>query len=379
MSLQQDQLDQLFNTIKRNQQNKLTGKVNSIYWSMPRLTEELNFPGFIPGKYYGVTANTHIGKTIFTKWLVLLSTYERWLEYGGSFHWEVIWFALEESESDFWNSIIALCIYLKYGHKYLLNSSIISGFSKKTMTEEELKVVFEARNHPFFIECTQRVTVIDSILNPTGLKYEVDKIFLRKSIGTWNSEDENGKKGIFNYKLNSDTYIHVVTDNLNILQEEKNFHTGSIMTKSQTMEFYSTAYCLNVFCKRYNAIVTDVQQQSAESEAKLYTHKGEVVESKLEPTLSDLGDSKKTSRNWDVGLGLFNPVRHDIKKINGFNIDIPKLGGGDKYRKLIILKDRIAGYAGSRLNMYCEGYIPYFKEMLPMKYYIENPDLINRL
>jgi len=369
--------DEIFNEIEINQQKKKQGYVNSIFWEMPRLTNVLNFPGFVPGKYYCVTANSHIGKTIFSKFLVLYSSYMRRIEYNGNFEWEVLWLALEEGEIDFWQSLIAFCVYLEHGNKYLLTPEIITGKVKRDLSTEELDVVKKARYHPFFIECTKRVSVVDNIFNPTGIKYQVDKFLQRKELATW--EERVDMKGITNYKMKDNHFAFVVTDNTNLLQEEKNHNTGAVMNKAATMEFYSSTYCLGVFCKRYGAIVIDIQQQSAESEAKLYTNRGEVIESKLEPTLADLGDSKKTARNMDVVLGLFNPIRHEINKVGGFNIDIPILNGGNKFRRLIFLKDRLGGLSGNKLNLYCEGYVPFFKEMYPSSTYKENPELINKI
>jgi hypothetical protein len=368
-----------FTRIEENQERKLKGEINSIYWEMPRLTDEFHYPGFIPSKYYMITANSHIGKTIFAKWLVNYSTYCRWIEYDKSFNWRILWFALEESKDEFWSSLAAVCIYLKYRNRFYLTPEIIHAQVKRPMTKEERTAVQEAQQHPFFKACQERVIVHDDILNPTGIKKEVDKHFLDRDVGTWDAHDNK----VYNYRLKPNHYFFVVNDNTNLLQEEKNSSTGALMTKSQTMEFYSGVYALNVFCKRYGAINVDIQQQSADSEAKLYTNRGEVIESKLEPTLADLGDSKKTARNAHVVLGLFDPIRHDITRIGSsgksFNIDIPSLNYGRKFRRLIFLKDRIGGRAGSKINMYCEGYVPYFKEMLSSEQYAQNPELLSNI
>jgi hypothetical protein len=50
----------LYDKVLHNQRRKEQGKVNSIYWSLPRLTSEYDYPGFIKGKYFGVTANSSI-------------------------------------------------------------------------------------------------------------------------------------------------------------------------------------------------------------------------------------------------------------------------------------------------------------------------------
>jgi len=85
---------------------------------------------------------------------------------------------------------------------------------------------------------------------------------------------------------------------------------------------------------------------------------GEKIEEKFKPTLAGLADNKLTGRDAHVVLGLFAPIRHNIKTYGGH--DITQLE--DKYRLLIVLKNRIgSGYIEDAL--YFNGKTNRFKEL----------------
>lgn len=53
-------VNQYINSVAEARKRRLNGLVNSIYWSFERLTDEKMFPGWVKGKYYGVTASTSV-------------------------------------------------------------------------------------------------------------------------------------------------------------------------------------------------------------------------------------------------------------------------------------------------------------------------------
>jgi hypothetical protein len=276
--------------------------------------------------------------------------------------------------------MLSLVLYHNSSGKIKLSSTSIQGFTKRVLTPVELAAISAAEKSSFFKTLLEKVEVYDDIHNPTGIKRKMDEYFLTPEIGKWDVESYKGKDHIKNYRqLTDDLYVFTVVDNNNLLQEEKNFFTDSMMNKSQTMEFYSMTYALNVFCKRYGGIAVDVQQQAADSESQIFTNRGGLIERKLEPSLDSIGDSRKTPRNWDVGLGLFNPIRYEIDNIEGLDIRIPILNYGRAFRRLLFLKDRLGGKEGSRLNLYFEGFTPYFEEMNTSKFYRENPMMLEKI
>lgn len=311
---------------------------------------------------------------------MIFSTYNQWIKSNYSFDWKVKWFALEESHEEFWFTMLSLAVYYNSGGKIKLSSTNIQGFTKRILSPIELAAISAAEKSSFFKTLLDKVEVFDDIHNPTGIKRKVDETFLSPEIGKWDTEDYKGKPHIKNYRqLSDDLYIFIVTDNNNLLQEERNAFTDGMMNKAQTMEFYSMTYALNVFCKRYNGIAVDIQQQAADSESQIFTNRGSLIEKKLEPSLDSIGDSRKTPRNWDVGLGLFNPIRYEIDTIEGLDIRAKSLNYGKSFRRLLFLKDRLGGKEGSRLNLFFEGFTPYFEEMNISKFYRENPDELTKI
>ena len=85
-------------------------------------------------------------------------------------------------------------------------------------------------------------------------------------------------------------YVFNVTDHISLLQQERNPNTKEIMTKHQTMGFFSQEYCLNKMCRKYNSIVVNVQQQDASLE-ELNFHRGSVIEESLFPSIDHLANN----------------------------------------------------------------------------------------
>jgi replicative DNA helicase len=102
------QFEEIYKRVEENRQNRLDGNYNSIPWSFDRLTDEYNYPGWVKGKMYLVTASSGIAKSKFTKWLTIVSTYMKWKE--KPFKTKIFWFALEESKEKLYLEAISIAI-----------------------------------------------------------------------------------------------------------------------------------------------------------------------------------------------------------------------------------------------------------------------------
>ena len=156
---------------------------------------------------------------------------------------------------------------------------------------------------------------------------------------------------------NPNEYVGVIVDHFSLLSPE----AGS-ETLHKAMTKMSAEYGRKQITKHYNYFFVNVQQQAAESEKQQYTNVGQSIESKLEPSLSDLGDNKLTQRDAHIVFGLFAPDRFEIKNHLGYKIDVLK----DNYRSLSILKNR-EGRSNLKLGIYFDGKVNYFKEMPILK------------
>lgn len=353
-------MNKYFELIEESQKRAKLGGFNSIPWALNRLTNDLFFPGWVPGKYYCITGNSSTGKTKVLKYLAIYNTYLHWVSTGKSYDFKIMWFALEESEEDFWLSMICLSIYVQTGGAIQLTPTILLKQGKRELTRIELDYIKKAEQSEFLKTLYEKLSVFDYIFNPTGIKKEIDKYVTQPHIGELIKNPAGIVTG-YTAKSN-DHFLLIVTDHISLLHAEKSF-LGENMTDHQTLKFFSGTYCLNSFCKRYKAIVINSHQQDQAKENMEYTNRGGLIEQKLEPSLDHLANNKEIQRDYDCVLGIFNPHRYDIEKHAGYDLRVANLDFGRQYRSLKFLKDRLAGLEGSRLGTYFNGAVPYLEEL----------------
>jgi len=199
------------------------------------------------------------------------------------------------------------------------------------------------------------IEVIDHVSNPTGIYKHVKRFFDNPEIGEDIFDQNNQVAKGYKYK-NEDLWVFVITDHISLLSQEN--IDNNKLSLHETMGLYSKAYCLKRFCKKYNCVTINVQQQEASKEKQEF-YKGETIEEKLEPSLDGLANNKETQRDADLVLGLFAPARYNIDYYRGYNIKLL----GDNFRSMKILKDRHNGCANKYVNLYFNGASNYFEEL----------------
>lgn len=353
--------DKVYNKILENKQLKESGKQLSITPPFPRLAEK--FPGFEKGKLIEISAASGIGKTKFTKFFCITSVYN-FIKLNPGYKVKLWYFALEETQEEFWLSFISVMLYEKFNIS--LSTAELKSLGNFTLNEYVLSKIKECES--FVNELAEFVEVIDYTHNPFGIYRHVRDYFEKGGVGEYEYETINGDtKIITGYKHKDDTHYFVITDHLSLLTPENG------TTEHQTIGHYSKDYCLKGFCKRFNCTVINIHQQAAETE-RMEFFKGETIEQKLEPSLNGLANNKETARDCDLVLGLFSPARYKIAQYRGY--DITKLQ--NRYMCLIFLKDRHYGLGNSYIPMYFNGASNYFSELEPAEEFKKNPKLYEK-
>lgn len=365
-------INQLLLDIEEAQARRKSGLVNSIYWQFPNLTREKFFPGWIKGKYYAITSNTSVGKTQFAKYVVLYSTFKSWIDSNKSFDFKIFWFALEESAEDFWLSLIAYSVYLKTKGKVTLSPRILKGQTERMLTDYELNLIRETEQSYFFKTMQEKVEVIDTIFNPTGILKHIEKYFANPMVGK-KLYNENGFFSGYEYN-NPELYVFGVTDHIRLLHNEKHPQMGNKMTKYETLGFYSQEYCLNKFTRKYGMVKVNIHQQDAYKE-NMNLYKGQIVEDTLFPSLDHLGSNKEIGQDYDTVVGIYNPYRYGLEDSFGYNYRLPVFNDGRSFRWLGFLKDRLAGLEALRFPSYFAGSNFYFEELPSNKRIMEGDDI----
>lgn len=249
---------------------------------------------------------------------------------------------------------------------------LVKGQTKKLLSREELDLLKEAEKSDFMQVMQSKIDCIDNIYNPTGILRYIDKFYDNPNIGE-KVFNEFGFKS-YNYK-NEDLFVFNVTDHISLLQQERNPNTKEMMSKHQTMALFSTDYCLNKFCRKYNSIVLNVQQQDASSE-ELNFYRGSIIEESLFPSLDHLANNKEVSRDYDVVVGLYSPYRYGLEDSFGYPYRTDSIRDGRSFRWIGLLKDRLSGQEALRMPLYFEGSNFWFEELPSRR---ELKDQIDRL
>lgn len=335
----------VLNQIERNRRIKAEGGITSIPPPFNRLSEV--YGGFTKGSITCLTSNSGTGKTKLCKYLTVLNVYKQ--TFGTAIKPKVFYFALEESETDFWLSFISYFLYEKY--KITVSVVQLKSVGKFEIDSALMAKIREAEE--FIGRLQQIVEVVDYVRNPTGMAKHIKSYFDNPEIGEYTyKEIEDGRKIVTGYKYkDEDRWVFFVLDHISLLSNEVSPDTKSRLTSYQTFDFMIKDYVLEIFSKRFNMVNVIVHQQTPTSEKQTYTSRGGLIEEKLEPSLEELHLNKGVQQDYRTVIGLFNPSRYDIPTHNGYDISLL----GTKYRSLKFLKDRDFGLENSSIGLYFNG------------------------
>lgn len=339
--------DKFIDTVTENKIRMESGQFNCIPLPFQRLRKYI--PGIIRGRNVITTANSGVGKTQITKYVYLYHSF-LWCR-ENKVPLKIFYFALEESKEEFIAN--SVCFFLDHIYSIRIDKDSILSMREKPLEDRILNKVKELS--PLMEEFLEVVDIQDNISNPTGiLKYLKNYAKNNGVIHTKELEIDGQKRQVFDYyeQNNPEEYRIAITDHIGLLQPENG------ATLHQTLSLFSAEYGRKTLTKQYNYCFVMVQQQSASSEAKEYNNKGELNYSKLEPSLSDLGDNKFTQRDAHLVWGLFGPDRYEIPQYRNWNIFYLN----DNYRLLMVLKNR-DGSTNVRTSLFFDGSCGYFHEL----------------
>lgn len=153
---------------------------------------------------------------------------------------------------------------------------------------------------------------------------------------------------IGNYK---NIRIKSLIDNNNVVDKEQGFRTKDAVDK---MSEYLVKYLRN----RYNYTCVVIQQQASESEGL------EAVKMKrMTPTTSGLADSKYTSRDADLVLGLFDPSKFGLPSWKGYKIQDENNSGLLSYGRFLYVLANRNGEMGGICPLFFDGAVCDFEEL----------------
>lgn len=339
--------DNFLEKVEENKMRLESGNYNCIPLPFPRM--KYYIPGIQKSKNVIVTANSGVGKTQLVKFIYVYHAY-LWCK-KNKVPLKIFYFALEESKEEFIAN--AVCFFLKHEYNIDVDKDTILSMREVPISNYIMDKIKQLS--PLMEDFLNVVDIQDNISNPTGIFLYLKEYAENNGVKHFKTITIEGEeKQVFDrYEQNNpEEYRIAITDHIGLLQPEQG------MTLHQTLSYFSAEYGRKNLSKRYHYCFVIVQQQSAASEAKEYNNRGELNFSKLEPSLSDLGDNKYTQRDAHLVLGLFAPDRYEIVNYKGWSI----LKLQDNYRCIQVLKNR-DGSSNLRGHLYFNGAVGKFCEL----------------
>lgn len=328
--------------LRARQQRILNGGVNTIPSPFKRFSRD--FLGWEQSTYYIVTSFTKGGKTQLVSHLLfeaLIYCYYNEKKTGVSV--KILYFPLEETKQRIMTRFYSWLLN-KHFNIRISPSDLRSSDNERPVPES----ILEKINSDEFVDIVdyfEEHVVFSEESNPTGM-YKFCRQYAEEHGKVINKtvkiKDELGfEKEVQAFDKyipdNPDEYVLVLADTVNLIQTERGF------TKKQAIDKWSE-YCI-LIRDRYNQSPINIQQQNTDNESI-----DSVKLNRTRPTTAGLGDSKYTSHDANIVLGVFSPFRFGLKEYLGYPIDRFR----DHFRTLEVLVNR-DGELGGIIGLFFDG------------------------
>lgn len=330
------------------------------YHRFPKLAKAV--PGIVKGIMYKITAQSGIGKTQLSKELFCITPLEYIRENPDTnIKVKIFYFALEESEAEFIDTLISNRLATKY--KIRIEPIMLKGVKEQYADEELLKKIEECEQDVQFY--MDHIEVVDSVYNPTGM-YKYLRTYSEK-VGKhyWETKTfvKNGiaeEEQVYSHYIPDDPNLHVIviTDHISLIYPEYDKKLEKTISKHEAMAKWSTEYCKKQITKHWNWTVVNVQQQEQSNEKQHFTNTGISVVEKTEPTLDGLANNKEIQRDDYVIISIYSPDKFGFDNYHGY--DIARFR--DTFRAVQIKKNRI-GTPNKYIHMLFDGATNRFVEL----------------
>ena len=337
--------------IESKRKRILDGGINCIPSPLKRFSDD--FPGIEQSTYYVVTSFTKGGKSMFTSYLFIYQTIMYAYFAKESIDFKILYFPLEETKERIMQRFMSWLLF-KFSNGKMRISPRELRSTTKALDEKVIKRLKDFDIQDLLNYFEEHIIFPSEAPNPTGIykyckQYAEEHGTVHKK--TVKMKDELGMPKdveIFDYyeQDNPDEYRIIIIDTVNLIDTERG------MNLKQSIDKLSE-YCAKYLRNRYHYSPVLIQQQAFESEGNESFKLGRV-----RPSVAGLGDSKYVSRDADIVLGLFSPIRFGITEYFGYDITILK----DHIRFLEVIVNR-NGEMGGILPLWFDGAVCDFKEL----------------
>lgn len=343
--------ERVLENLNIRRQRILNGQLNCIPSPFKRFSND--FIGIEQSCYYTITSFTKGGKSQFTSYTFIYKPLMFCYYNKADIDIKILYFPLEETPERILQRFISWLLYdFSRGEIRISPRDLRS--TTKAVPQEILDIIESEEIQDIIKYFEEHVIFPEEACNPTGIyKYckqyaeEHGKVFYKKG----KYKDEFGvlrEREVFDrYEQdNPNEYRLIIIDTINLIDTERG------MTLKQSMDKISE-YLAKYLRNRYHYSPIVIQQQAFDQEGNEAFKIGRV-----RPSVAGLGDSKYTSRDSNVVLGLFSPFRFGLKDCEKYNV----IKFRDNIRLLEVIVNR-DGEMGGLCPLFFDGAVCQFNEL----------------
>lgn len=344
-------VERTLESLKTRRNRILEGQLNCIPSPFKRFSND--FIGIEQACYYTVTSFTKGGKSQFVSYTFIYKPLMFCYYNNIDIDLRILYFPLEETPERIMNRFMSWLLYDYSKGKIRISPRDLRS-TTSAVDESALELLNSDEIQDILKYFEEHIIFPEEAGNPTGIyKYcrqyaeSRGKVYTKKV----KSKDEFGNTKeveVFDrYEPNNpNEYVLAIIDTINLIDTERG------MTLKQSMDKLSE-YCAKYLRNRYFISPVIIQQQAFEQEGNEAFKLGRV-----RPSVAGLGDSKYTSRDSNVVLGLFSPFRFSIKEYEGY--DISKFKDNIRFLEMVVNRD---GEMGGLCPLYFDGAVCQFEEL----------------
>lgn len=343
--------EEVISNLTERRERILTGQLNCIPSPFKRFSND--FIGIEQGCYYTITSFTKGGKSQFTSYSFIYNTLLFCYYSKSDIDIKILYFPLEETPERILQRFISWLLFT-----FSKGEIRVSPRELRSTTSALPKEVLDTINSDEILNILkyfeEHVIFPNEASNPTGIykfckQYAEEHGTVLTKLGKYKDDFGNIKETqVFDKYIpdNPNEYRLIIIDTINLIDTEKGLSLKQSMDK---LSEYLAKYLRN----RYNYSPVVIQQQAFEQEGNEAFKIG-----KIRPSVAGLGDSKYTSRDSNVVLGLFSPFRFGLKEYEGY--DVTKFRDNLRFLEVIINRD---GEMGGLCPLFFDGAVCDFKEL----------------
>ena len=343
--------ERVVQNLKERRERILSGNLNCIPSPFKRFSND--FIGIEQSCYTTVTSFTKGGKSQFTSFTFIYSPLLFCYYNKTDISIKILYFPLEETPERIMQRFISWLLY-DYSKGEIRISPRDLRSTTSAVSQNILDIINSTEIQDIIKYFEEHIIFPSESGNPTGI-YKYCRKYAEEN-GTVYTKKVKMKDEFGNIKevdvfdryeqSNPNEYRLIIIDTINLIDVEKGLSLKQSMDK---LSEYLAKYLRN----RYHFSPIVIQQQAFEQEGNEAFKLGRV-----RPSVAGLGDSKYTSRDSNVVLGLFSPFRFGIRDYEGY--DITKFKDNIRFLEVCINRD---GEMGGLCPLFFDGAVCQFTEL----------------